>query len=384
MDEKNINYVGWLGNCNLGDSAIYLAICALFKNYTLKPYNSYKVISKDDASLFPHFEEQCSKIVMFGGGTLLPDDVTWVKPGKYNYIFGAGVKNPIFKSKYSNFNDAVIRRLKSYDFRFMGVRDYVSQQMLHNWGIPSEVIGDPALSLKARSDIKRDESLVAINIGCDGLLWGGDQERVVQEVANLCLTLKKNGYNPILIPFSNIDLPDINRISAIAKTNVFNNWYNIQSVLDLIASCKVLIGQRLHSTILSAATFTPFISLEYRPKCFQFSESVQMLDYTVRTDRVTAEQIINAFQNLVDDWSRINMTLASAVNAFREKQRIFANRIISDIASLPAIEWSREGFPERVKHELFWKTDLFMRKKFGRIWALYNRSIFLHMRRYLL
>jgi hypothetical protein len=384
MIKKPIDYVGWAGHGNLGDEALFIAIRNLFSEFNLKQYNNYNFLVDSKPLVIPKIDKHSSSVCVFGGGTLLPDDITWVKPSRYNYLFGAGMKHPSFRSKYVNFSKTVVDRLKKFDFRFIGVRDNVSQALLSNFDIPSEVIGDPALSLKPSSKIKRDEFKVAVNVGCDGLLWGEDQEHVVLELTRVCKILKEKGYTPILIPFSATDVSDIRRISKSAKTEVFSEWFRIDSVIDLIASCKVLIGQRLHSAVLSAATFTPFVSLEYRPKCSQFSESVKMLDYSIRTDSVTAEHVLRLFQNLMNDWCRAKKNLASTVEAYREKQIIFAKSILHDIKSLSDNEWLSTTPSGRIKDELFWKIDLFLRKNFGNIWELYNKLLFLRMMRFLI
>ncbi|MFX1535498.1 MAG: polysaccharide pyruvyl transferase family protein [Promethearchaeota archaeon] len=383
MGKKAISYVGWLGHQNIGDEAIYNAIRELLSEYTLTPYNSYNFLVENNRLPFMRIECPISLVSVFGGGALLPDDVTWIKPNKYNYVFGAGVKDPIFRTKFSNFDKIVIDRLRCFNFRFVGVRDKPSKLLLDEWGIASEVIGDPALSFKANSEIKRDDYRIAVNIGCDGFLWGGHQERVVHEVTQVCKILKDSGYTPVLVPFSRRDLENINRVSSAAKIEVFDKWFDTKSVVDFIASSKVLIGQRLHSVVLSAAAFTPFICLEYRPKCLHFSESVAMLDYTVRTDRVTAEKILQLFQNLMNKWVQTRNKLAGVVKAYRETQRLFADRITRDVKSLPDNNTSSVSLSIKVKNELFWTPDLFFRYNFRKLWALYNRLIFIRTMRYL-
>lgn len=384
MGQKVVNYVGWLGNQNLGDHALFLATSKIFKGYTLRPYNSYKFLTSASNPFLPRIENQFSRVVLFGGGTLLPDDSTWIKPGRYNYMFGTGIKNPIFRSKFNNFHKVVINRLKSYDFRFIGVRDHISKDLLADWGIDSEVIGDPALSLKQSLDIKRNESRIAVNVGCDGNLWGGDQGHVVNELTHVCKTLKDNGYNLILIPFSKYDLPHINRISENASIEVFDKWSNLQSVTNLIGSCKVMIGERLHSVVLSAATYTPLISIEYRPKCLAFSESVGFSRYSLRTDKLTADQIIEMFGDLLNNWSQMHNLLARKVDDFRERQKKFGKRIISDLESLPNDAWANAGLGETLKSKIFWDTDVIMRKNFGNVWQIYNQLVFLRIMEYLI
>lgn len=384
MDKKAICYVGWLGHQNVGDEAIYLAIKELFREYQLMPYNSYTFLVEYKSYPLPCVRYPFSSVSVFGGGTLIPDDVTWVRPNKYNYVFGAGVKDPIFRTKYDNFDKTVIDRLRCFDFRFFGVRDEKSKSLLEEWGIASKVIGDPALSLKPNSEIQRDDSKIAVNIGCDGYLWGGNQKSVVHEVAQVCKILKNSGYNPVLVPFSKRDLEYVNQVSLAAKIEFFDKWSDIEALVNFIASSKLLIGQRLHSAVLSAAAFTPFICLAYRPKCSIFSESVGMSEYTVRTDKVRSERILQLFQILMGEWHKKHNELVSAVEAFRKKQCVFAEQIIRDLELLPDSDWANASFTRKVKNKLFWQTDVFLRSKFVRIWKLYSNFFVSRFARYLL
>lgn len=384
MNESLIEYVGWLGHGNLGDEALFIAICDIFKKFAFTPYDNYTFLFENRPLVFSKVQNHKSNVCIFGGGTLLPDDITWIKPCKYNYVFGSAVKDPSFSSKFSNSGKTTIDRLKRFNFRFVGVRDQQSKSLLADYGISSNVIGDPALFLESRPNITRNSSKIAINVGCDGLLWGGNQEIVVQEVARFCKILKENSYTPILVPFSRGDLATIKKIAVLAKTGIFPEWFELQAVIDFIASCKVLVGQRLHSIILSAATFTPFISLAYRPKCFHFSKSVQMLDHIIRTDSITAGQLFQLFNKVIADWHHTNIKLRNIVKIFRKQQRILADQIMADIQSLPTATKADITLKDKVNNELFWKTDLFLRKNAANVWSFYNRLIFLHIMKYLI
>ena len=128
--KKIINYFGWTGHNNLGDEAIYGVSKIFFsKKFDLKKYNK-------------RFH---SKISLLGGGTVIPEWTAVHLPNKYNYAYGVGVRNPAY---WGNFPPYWINSIKKFNFRYFGVRGYISQEILKSWGIKSEVIGDPALSLE--------------------------------------------------------------------------------------------------------------------------------------------------------------------------------------------------------------------------------------------
>jgi Polysaccharide pyruvyl transferase len=378
---RELNYVGWLGHENLGDEAIFEATKKLLAPYVLQPYNSYNFLSPTGGKNFPVFDGVGFHVSIFGGGTLLPDDITWVKPAKYNYLFGAAVKDPNFSSKFSNFDDVTIARLRSFDFRLVGVRDEFSKGMLSGWGIRSEVIGDPALSIEPSPNILRKSSRIAVNVGCDGELWGGDQKRVVQELTRACSVLKDRGFELVAVPFSEQDVPYAKLLSIKSGIPIFDEWRNLRSTVDLIATCGIMIGQRLHSQVISAATFTPFVSLEYRPKCRAFAESLGYSRFSIRTDALNAKEILMKVDDLVADWKSVQSGLSQKVFFFRTKQQSFSKHLISDLLWLPGKAWYVSKSREIVKKTLFWDTDVIMRKNLAHFWKQYNKFLFLRLMR---
>jgi len=315
--KRRVTYVGWLGHGNLGDEALYQVNTKVFKPYLLIPEIEN-----------PHY----SKITLFGGGTLLPNYTLIVKPNKYNYAYGVGVRNPSF---WGEFDHSLIEKVKKFNIRYLGVRDNASKKLLKSWGIESEVVGDPCLLLEPthyeKKEKKETSKKIAINLGSIGPLWGGDKERVLSQVARLCRTLQRKGYYPILIPFYKKDLNDIQRISAVTNTPIFKDWMNIQKVLDFIASCRILVGEKLHSIVFSAATYTPFISIEYRPKCRGFAETIGFKEYVIRTDEITTEKIMVIFSDLLDNWNEMYEKLVKNVESYRKKLINFAELIKKEL-----------------------------------------------------
>jgi len=320
------------------------------------------------------------QISFFGGGTLLPHVAAIVKPARYNYAFGVGVRNPSF---WGEFDSVVIDRMRSFEFRFLGVRDNVSKALLERWGLESEVIGDPCLNLGVGLHKKRYEKRVAINIGSDGLLWGNNEENVLREVNKFTKTLKSKGYQVMLIPFWKENVPYIRKLAASSGAEVFREWFNFDLLLEFIATCKIFIGEKLHSLVFSAAVGTPFICLEYRPKCFAFSETVGFAEYCIRTDEITADKILMKFENLLSNYQKKQRELIRIVEKLREKQRNFATQIINDIDSLPNGEPLKRNKLVKIRDKMLWNIDVFLNSNFFNVWKCWNKLFFLHMIRYL-
>jgi hypothetical protein len=354
MKKGKINYVGWLGHGNLGDEAIYLSNQMIFSQYQLVPYNVHG--------------RTCS-INLFGGGTVLPVWVLGVLPARYNYAFGVAVRDPVF---WGGFHPFIIEVLQRFDFRFLGVRDNLSEELLRKWGIDSEVIGDPCLLLEPSSYEKEDGRLVAVNVGpFHEKIWGDDHRKVLIEMIRLCKLIKSEGYRPVIIPFWKDDIPYVKTISKAAHVDIFENWNNIQHVLDFIASSHILIGEKLHSIVFSASTFTPFISIEYEPKCRSFSKTMGFDRYALRTDEIVAESVLDSFHGLLENWNQMRSLLISKVKVYRERLRGFGTRVVNDIESLPDDKWATQGLWESMIHKTTYGTDVFLYRRFktiGKAW----------------
>jgi len=168
----------------------------------------------------------------------------------------------------------------------------------------------------------------------------------------------------------------LKRMAAEEDIYFFDDWFNIESTLDLIASCKILIGQKLHSLGFSAVAATPFIGLEYQPKCYDFAESVGFENYTIRTDMVSAEKIMKLIDSLLENYRDMQQKLVRRVETYRERQKKFAERVIRDIDSLPDYYWQAPRNERRARNSLFWTADFLFHKK-PVLWHAWNKLFFL-------
>jgi len=358
VKRKRITYIGWTEGSNLGDEALYLANQKVFGSYELVPdYKRYGI--------------QHSRITLFGGGTLLPFLSFWVRPNKYNYAFGVGVEILNFWSEF--FPKEAIEKTKKFNFRLLGVRGEISRQALRGWGINSQVVGDPCLLLEPSSYMKKKEDLITLNFSSINRIWGYNRERILREVTKLCKALQVEGYSLVLVLFCKEDMSSIERVTKIANVEVFDDWKDIRATINFIASSRVLIGERLHSAIFSASTYTPFVMIAYRPKCFDFVDTVGFRKYTLRTDEMTCEKVMRLFRDLVENWKDMRRELVRNVETYRKKLKDFAVRITDDIESLPDDKWSTPNIIENIKWRAFQQTDRVLHYKAHRIWRAWHR-----------
>ncbi|HVP26279.1 MAG TPA: polysaccharide pyruvyl transferase family protein, partial [Candidatus Bathyarchaeia archaeon] len=240
---KLVNYVGWTGHRNIGDEALYDVIQKVFSPYELVPTTN---------SLARARPQLCSGVTLFGGGTLLPRWAASVMPNRFNYAYGVGVVDPDFyRYQYGTHDmtvyDLAVQKTRKFNFRLLGVRGARSKKLLDSWGIKSFIVGDPCLLLRPSSLLKKREDLVAISVGSSEPyepVWGKTED-VAREVSKLCSILTKKGYTLVLVPFSDVDMPHIQRVAEETGLPIFEGYENIQSLLDFVSTCHILVGQRL-------------------------------------------------------------------------------------------------------------------------------------------
>lgn len=371
-EKKRINYVGWLGHSNLGDEAVFKAISELLNSFALVP------ALMDYAN-----HSSVSPVTIIGDSTGIPEWLEGIRPTMYNYVFGSGVMDPCFFGynyfyRESSKCSVAINRLKF--FKRIGVRGDFSRNLLAKWGISSEVIGDVSFSLQPSHLIKRIDNKIALAIGSDGIIWGMNEERVLAEVAKVCKNLRNEGYDLVLLPLWEKNVQRLKKFAETEGISLFDDWSDIQSTIDLIAGCKVVLGEKLHALGLSAAAGTPFIALEYQPKCLELAQSVGFEKYAIRTDIASEERIMHLFRKLFDAYDEMKGALEAKVDFYRKKQKQFAKRIIQDVESLPEYSWTVPRV-NQLANNVLWTTDLFLHQK-PQLWYAWNRIVFSHTMRY--
>lgn len=364
---KVLNYVGWTGHGNMGDQALYKAIQNVFGAYKLAPTTNSLVLRPP---------QLYSGITLFGGGTLLPIWATSAMANRFNYAYGVAVVDPsFFEFQYGvrtrAFYELAIQRTKDFSFRLIGVRGLMSKRLLESWRIKSQVIGDPCLLFKPDLSLKKDSDLVAVSVGSSEPyepVWGKTED-VAKEVTKFCSILTGEGYDVVLVPFSDVDIPHIRRVSKETGLPIFGQYRNAQATIDFVSTCHVLVGQRLHSAVFSAAALTPFLSIEYHPKCGEFSESVGFQEYVLRAYGASAENLSRKFRRLINNWDNLRDTLKENVEFYRERLLTFASRITKDIESLPDTKWRPPEIWKRTEFQVMNNLEL----RSPSIWRLWNR-----------
>lgn len=269
-------YVGWAGHDNLGDEALYDAISGLLPFAQL------------------HTSGPPTDLLLLGGGTLINRGYLaqldrMDSPRIERAVLGTGVANPEYWGTPRENPADWVEFLSTCGY--VGVRGPTSADLLREWGHRGqlEIVGDPALAI-SRPDVDRVDGRVVVNLArTRGELWGGDDDHVVDAVADLVGALCAEGRDVhVLSCFPGDDgfgIEMMRRAGTPELPYVFG-YRSTPDALELLASASLVVGERLHSLVLAAACRTPFVGLEYRPKVRDFARSVDADHWVLRTDQV--------------------------------------------------------------------------------------------------
>lgn len=356
-----VGYAGWIGHNNIGDEALLAANRLLFNNIELidfRYWNGYDSLLLGGGTILPQFlvggepkirRSQCTAAIGVG----IRNPTFWnrqLAPIDLRYFAGRMGASELIRNKYieyllepaeylfSNtvttgyyFSDEDYRAIDEYDFDHLGVRGPLSRKILSKHGIDCEVVGDTALALEPSStEIEREEK-IAVCLQHDKLKWARNEDYLHHIVE--FLSKRAPEYRIVCLPFQKEDISMHIELSNNLKNAEFKNYcspMDVQGAIDEIASCEFMVGEKLHANILSACSYTPFISLEYRPKCLDFAASVGMADYNIRIDELTKDRLEAIFDDIADHDYMIDK-LESEVSEKREKIRQFAQKVDADL-----------------------------------------------------
>jgi hypothetical protein len=258
-----VAYCGFSDTANVGDYALYRANLHLFPRLHL-------VSGQDPAA----------GVSLFGGGTLYPYCLRYNMFPKrpLRVAIGLGVEDPEFSGR---FGPLTLLAMHLQRFRVFGVRGPRSHQILKRHGIRSTVTGDTALALSRPPSTAPRPASVGISLVGEAMTRQGDRTRTGVLVEGFCRKAMAEGCEIVLAPFCREDLPwaqDLQR-RLDGRPRLLDFWSpEIGEDLDLflteLSRLGFMVAERLHAGVMAAALKVPFVLLPYKPKCLDFTESL--------------------------------------------------------------------------------------------------------------
>lgn len=331
MKIKNILYLGWLGQGNVGDDVLFELFKILFyKNSNLHQKNI--AVNIDTFHQDRRYQMSLSSydLIVLGAGSLmhLPYWINICKEAMSLDIpvvsWGSGIDG-----EYKNDQDLTekVENMKQYhsfyeNIDYLSVRGPLTKKILKRIGVKNNIheVGDPALHYAAETygDImnsSNNKKQILINWGTSyNNIFGRNEEKVENELVKVIHHLLAQGYNVKIYPIWTEDILAVQKLTAKVadkRCEAQTVVYDAKETQKVIQNSFLTINMKLHANILSASANKPFISLAYRGKCFDFSHTVQSLDYTVATDQLTASNIIqlvaiinNNYDDIIDNFIR--------------------------------------------------------------------------------
>jgi polysaccharide pyruvyl transferase WcaK-like protein len=299
-----VGYLGFAGRGNAGDDAILLgherALAPL--RLGLLPLEregqTFSVLSR--VRRRPLFRG-----VLVGGGTLLGrspwrrrlERALAAQSGPLA-ITGAGVEDPEFIGTRSHTNRDELARWAEVlqGAAHLTVRGPRSAELLREVGIEAPVVSDTALLLAPdRVQVERVRPrLLGVNVADPEDQYAGTGSRASDACVAALRTLIASGWAVRLLAFDRKDLVVAEELrNALDGRAEVRRFAELDALLDAIAECDVLIGQRLHSVVLAAAVAVPALAIDYRPKCRDFQLSIGRGEWSVSTLDISAQRILD-------------------------------------------------------------------------------------------
>ncbi len=275
MDSNTVNVVGWYSKSNCGDESYKLAFPKIFPDYNL---------------VFSDWPIKDADAYIIGGGDILTTKLLdkFASINKPKHIMSVTVSKKQDKEKFNGFRTII-------------VRDQESVKRLSEIGVECLLYPDFSFILegnkekgaslieehfiKNRNDLYQKKVAIVINghlVPPHGTT-AYEQSRFDRFCFDLSIAIDETPASFIFVPFGTKQ-PWDDRISngmvAVKckwwkKNCMIYNELDVQETLDIISASDAVVSTRLHSSIFSCATETPFLDITHSHKNKYFLETIK-------------------------------------------------------------------------------------------------------------
>lgn len=346
--KKKAIYIGCIGQGNLGDEAVYVGIQKLLKEKLYIYPISYAKPSS--GSYLRRWLLESPDLIILGGGTIIKkkESESYLKlfsgyhkkyPNAKLVVYGAGVADPILAAQIGFSTGIAEWKAILNKCTFIGVRGSISRSILQNdWEINPEIniLHDPAIYFKSNIlKEKRSQKRIGVNF-CNiiGRVYGLDQNAIELFAKGLVNKLVAEDWNIFLYPTAQSDIAYMEKIlgnEMLLKVEIYNNFEDLDKSLSFLESLDVFVGQRLHSVIFAAITYTPFHAIEYESKTSDFLNSLGMYNATTRTDELDVNEVIDKVNSLYADLETKQNELYQLVEVACQEQVVVSQKLLNQL-----------------------------------------------------
>ena len=320
---SRLAYIGGVyGSQNLGDEALRQAVEKLFSCCTVLEFPRKRHLARLAKVFLP------VRNAVLAGGTLINQNEIWLDlVADYmlriqNFIvFGTGVGHPSFWNDKRREWRELLKQCT-----FVGVRGPLSAQLLADVHVDRvEVVGDPALVFAFdkwdQSDSYTPDS-IGINIGWDRAKQWGTQEHILSEATRLAALAKSARWRVRWFVVCSADLEITSKVATDSGTtsDICHVYNDPAEYMNLVKSCSVFVGTRLHSVVLATCAYIPSLMLAYRPKCKDYMLSIGQGDYVICTDKFHAEEVWQKAFHMNSERNRFSQELYLSMKPLRDYQ----------------------------------------------------------------
>ena len=225
------------------------------------------------------------------------------------------------------------------------LRDEDSKKLLHSIGVRKDITvkADSALNLQSSSDetikkvlkennIPQNKKFIGINVTkyADSWLKKGEssigKKRYQEIIANVSDDLIKQFNIPILfIPTHPMDYPFTREIYNLMKEKdnayIISKHYTPDKICGLLKLCEFIIGTRFHSTVLSSAMHTPFISIIYTPKNRSLMKQLGIEEYGIEFKDLSEKRLFSLSEKLWKNRKNVKSQISTVVDKEKKKAK---------------------------------------------------------------
>ena len=171
--------------------------------------------------------------------------------------------------------------------------------------IPNELVADSALYSKETFHIKKDSKSNTIGIGVirpeifQNYMYSIDEEVLLKMYSETAFKLKEKGFNVKF--FTNGAISDqkfILRIKEYLKADdsfdemVENRPKTSRELVEMISKYKIVIGTRLHSSIIAYSLGIPVVGIVWNSKQIAFAKINNIEDYFIQKENFNSNYLV--------------------------------------------------------------------------------------------